>query len=124
MFTKTFAILLIACLFASLTVLAVAVTDTDCDGPFCASASGRRSGSTARSYASVNGGYSGIRGSYSLYAYVGGMSDSKGDGVRGYISESVYVRKPFTTESGGAYGSVSGTDRRGTYYSAIASVSY
>ena len=124
MFTKTFAIVAIACLFASFTLVALAVTDTDCDGPFCASASGSRSGSTARSYASVNGGYSGIRGSYSLYAYVGSTSDSKGDVVRGYISESVYARKSFTTESGGAYGSVSGTDRRGTFSSAYASVSY
>ena len=124
MFTKTFAILLIACLFASLTVLAVAVTDTDCDGPFCASASGRRSGSTARSYASVNGGYTGVSGYFNVHAYVGSTTDSDGRSFNGHVFDTAYVRKPFTTESGGAYANVSGTDRRGTYYSAIASVSY
>lgn len=124
MLTKTFAILLIACLLVSFTPLAQAVTDTDCDGPFCASASGRRSGSTARSYAYVSGGYTGTRGHYNVHAYVGSTTDSDGNSFRGYVSKRAYVRKPFTRESGGAYGSVSGTNRHGNRYSAIASVSY
>ena len=123
MFTKTFAIVAIACLFASFTLVALAVRDTDCDGPFCASASGSRSGSIARSYASVSGGYTGVNGYYNVHAYVGSTTDSDGDNFEGRVSERAYVRKPFTRASGGAYANVTGTDRHGNY-SASASVSY
>ena len=124
MFTKTFAIVAIACLFASFTLVALAVRDTNCDGPFCASASGSRSGSTARSYASVSGGYTGVSGYYNVHAYVGSTTDSKGGSFEGSVSKSAYVRKPFTRASGGAYANVTGTDRHSTHYSASASVSY
>ena len=116
MLRRMFSALAVPTLLFGITFIVMA----ECQGPWCAGAWVNKNRSYNRAYASVSGGYRGCNvSSYILTVYAGpGAPPAKigtwdGYGYRGH-KHSV----AFTTEMPTASATITGTDKRGTSYTA------